>query len=80
MDEIRDVQELVRTTSQVISGAYSQVIRLARKYLFDKIYKLVEQLMGFLQLDSLLKDIAVKKAVDQIYCVCLLYTSDAADE
>ena len=25
--------------------------------------------MGFLQLDSLLKDIAVKKAVDQIYCV-----------
>ena len=69
MDEIRDVQELVRTTSQVISGAYSQVIRLARKYLFDKIYKLVEQLMGFLQLDSLLKDIAVKKAVDQIYCV-----------
>ena len=69
LDEIRDVQDLVRTTSQVISGAYSQVIRLARKFLFDKIYKLVEQLMGFLQLDSLLKDIAIKKAVDQIYCV-----------
>jgi hypothetical protein len=69
MDEIADVAELARTTAQVISGAYATVIRLARKYLFDKIYKLVENLMGFLQLDSLLKDIAVKKAVDSIYCV-----------
>ncbi len=69
MDEIRDVQKLVSDTAKLISGAYAQVIRLARKFLFDKIYKLVEQIMGFLQLDSLLKDIAVKKAVDAIYCV-----------
>ena len=69
MDELRDVQKLVRDTAQLISGAYAQVIRLARKFLFAKIYELVEQLMGFLQLDSLLKDIAVKKAVDSIYCV-----------
>tara|TARA_B100001769_G_scaffold248195_1_gene219739 strand:+ start:44 stop:2011 length:1968 start_codon:yes stop_codon:yes gene_type:complete len=69
MDEIRDVQKLVGDTAALIAGAYAQVIRLARKFLFDKIYKLVEQLMGFLQLDSLLKDIAVKKAVDSIYCL-----------
>ena len=69
MDELRDVQKLVSDTAQLISGAYAQVIRLARKFLFAKIYELVEQLMGFLQLDSLLKDIAVKKAVDSIYCV-----------
>ena len=69
MDELRDVQKLVSDTAQIISGAYAQVIRLARKFLFAKIYDLVEKLMGFLQLDSLLKDIAVKKAVDQIYCV-----------
>ena len=69
MDELRDVQALVRQTAQLISGAYAQVIRLARKFLFAKIYELVEQLMGFLQLDSLLKDIAVKKAVDSINCV-----------
>ena len=68
-DEIRDVAGLVRQTSELIAGAYAQVIRLARKFLFSKIYELVEQLMGFLQLDSLLKDIAVKKAVDTIYCV-----------
>ena len=69
MDEIRDVQKLVSDTAEIIAGAYAQVIRLARKFLFAKIYDLVEQLMGFLQLDSLLKDIAVKKAVDQINCV-----------
>ena len=69
MDEIRDVQKLVSDTAQIISGAYAQVIRLARKFLLAKIYDLVEKLMGFLQLDSLLKDLAVKKAVDQIYCV-----------
>ena len=69
MDEIRDVQKLVGETAQLISGAYAQVIRLARKFLFSKIYELAETLMGFLQLDSLLKDIAVKKATDQIYCV-----------
>ena len=69
MDEIRDIAGLVRQTSELIAGAYAQVIRLARKFLFSKIYELVEQLMGFLQLDSLLKDIAVKKAVDSIYCV-----------
>ena len=69
MDEMRDVQKLVADTAEIIAGAYAQVIRLARKFLFAKIYDLVEELMGFLQLDSLLKDIAVKKAVDQIYCV-----------
>ena len=69
MDEIKDVQKLVGDTAELISGAYAQVIRLARKFLFSKIYELAETLMGFLQLDSLLKDIAVKKATDKIYCV-----------
>ena len=69
MNELRDVRALVRQTSYIISNAYSQVIRLARKYLFDKIYKLVEQILGLTQLDSLLKDIAVKKSIDTIYCV-----------
>ena len=69
MDELKDVQKLVSDTAELISGAYAQVIRLARKFLFSKIYELAETLMGFLQLDSLLKDIAVKKATDKIYCV-----------
>ena len=69
MDELQDVQKLVSDTAELISGAYATVIRLARKFLFSKIYELAETLMGFLQLDSLLKDIAVKKAVDSIYCV-----------
>ena len=69
MDELQDVQKLVSDTAELISGAYATVIRLARKFLFSKIYELAETLMGFLQLDSLLKDIAVKKAVDTIYCL-----------
>ena len=69
LDEMKDVQKLVSDTAEIISGAYATVIRLARKFLFSKIYELAETLMGFLQLDSLLKDIAVKKAVDSIYCV-----------
>lgn len=69
LDELKDVQKLVSDTAELISGAYATVIRLARKFLFAKIYDLVETIMGFLQLDSLLKDIAVKKAVDSIYCV-----------
>ena len=68
LDEMKDVQKLVSDTAELISGAYATVIRLARKFLFSKIYELAETLMGFLQLDSLLKDIAVKKAVDSIYC------------
>ena len=44
MDELRDVQKLVSDTAQIISGAYAQVIRLARKFLFAKIYDLVEKL------------------------------------
>ena len=68
MDELQDVQKLVSDTAELISGAYATVIRLARKFLFSKIYELAETMMGFLQLDSLLKDISVKKAVDSIYC------------
>ena len=69
MDEMRDVQKLVGETAQVISDSYAQVIRLSRSFLFAKIAELSEDTMGFLQLDSLLKDIEVKKAKDSIYCL-----------
>ncbi len=69
MDEMRDIQKLVGETAQVISDSYAQVIRLSRSYLYDKIADLSEDMMGFLQLDSLLKDIEIKKAKDSIYCL-----------
>ena len=69
MDEMRDIQKLVGETAQVISDSYSQVIRLSRSFLFAKIAELSEDMMGFMQLDSLLKDISVKKAKDSIYCL-----------
>jgi len=69
MDEMRDIQKLVGETAQVISDSYAQVIRLSRSFLFAKIAELSEDMMGFMQLDSLLKDISVKKAKDSIYCL-----------
>ena len=69
MDEMRDIQKLVGETAQVISDSYAQVIRLSRSFLYAKIAELSEDMMGFLQLDSLLKDIQVKKAKDSIYCL-----------
>ena len=69
MDEMRDIQKLVGETAQVISDSYAQVIRLSRSFLFAKIAELSEDMMGFMQLDSLMKDISVKKAKDSIYCL-----------
>lgn len=69
MDEMRDIQKLVGDTAQVISDSYAQVIRLSRSFLYAKIAELSEDMMGFLQLDSLLKDIKVKQAKDSIYCL-----------
>ena len=69
MDEMRDIQKLVGETAQIISDSYAQVIRLSRSFLYAKIAELSEDTMGFLQLDSLLKDIEVKKAKDSIYCL-----------
>ena len=37
--------------------------------MFQKIFDLVKKIVSFLIPDSLLKDIAVKKAVDQIFCL-----------
>ena len=69
LNQFANVTSLVQQTASAIGGAFTQLIRLARKFLFQKIFELVKKIIGFLFPDSLLKDIAVKKAVDQIYCI-----------
>lgn len=69
LNQFANIGELVSQTASIISGAFTQLIRLARKFLFQKIFELVKKIVSFLIPDSLLKDIAVKKAVDQIFCL-----------
>ena len=69
LNQFTNIRGLVSQTASVISGAFTQLIRLARKFLFQKIFELVKNIVSFLIPDSLLKDIAVKKAVDQIFCL-----------
>ena len=69
LNQIYDIKNLVKRISKLISRQFAKLIRLARKFMFEKIYKLVEQALGFLIPDNLLKDIAIKKSIDGIYCV-----------
>ena len=69
LNTFTNIDALVSQTASAISGAFTQLIRLARKFLFQKIFDLVKKIVSFLIPDSLLKDIAVKKAVDQIFCL-----------
>ena len=69
LNAFTNITSLVQQTASLITGAFTQLIRLARKFLFQKIFELVKKIVSFLIPDSLLKDIAVKKAVDQIYCL-----------
>jgi hypothetical protein len=69
LNQIVNIPSLVGQTATLISGAFSQLIRLARKYLFQKIYNGVKDLLNFLLPDSLMKDIAIKKAMDTIFCL-----------
>ena len=66
---ISDIPALIRQASSIISGAFASLFRLARKFLFEEIYKIVESIIDFLVPESFLKDIAIKKAVDTIFCV-----------
>ena len=69
VNEIVNITSLVGQTASLITGAFSAIIRQARKFLFKKIYNLIKDILNFLIPDSFLKDIAVRKAMDTIYCL-----------
>ena len=69
LGQIKNIPALISQTADIIAGAFSTGIRLARKYLFQEINTKVQALISFLVPDSLLKDIAVSKAIDTIYCI-----------
>jgi len=69
LGELADIPSLINETSDLISGAFSELIRQARKYLFRKIFNGVKNLLNFIFPESFLKDIAVKKSMDTIYCL-----------
>ncbi len=67
--EIYNVAALISSASTIIASGFAQLIRLARKFLFEQIKKLSENIVTFLLPDSLLKDIAISKAMDTIFCI-----------
>jgi hypothetical protein len=69
VNEIVNVVSLAGQVGDLIAGAFSALIRQARKFLFQKIYNLIKDILNFLIPDSFLKDIAVRKAMDTIYCL-----------
>jgi len=69
LNEITNVVSLAGQVGDLIAGAFSALIRQARKFLFQKIYNLIKDILNFLIPDSFLKDIAVRKAMDTIYCL-----------
>jgi len=69
LNEIADIGSLVNQIADLISGAFSELIRQARKYLFKKIFNTIKDLLNFILPESFLKDIAIKKSMDTIYCV-----------
>jgi len=69
VNELVNVVSLAGQTASLIAGAFSAIIRQARKFLFKKIYDLIKSILNFLIPDSFLKDIAVRKAMDTIYCL-----------
>jgi len=69
LNEIADIPSLINETADLISGAFSELMRQARKYLFRKIFNGVKDLLNFIFPESFLKDIAIKKSMDTIYCV-----------
>ena len=69
LGQIKNIPALISQTASIVAGAFSTGIRLARKFLFQEINTKVQALISFLVPDSLLKDIAVSKAIDTIYCI-----------
>ena len=69
LGEIYNIQALISSSATIIAGGFAQLIRLSRKFLFQEIKKISENIVTFLLPDSLLKDIAISKAMDTIFCV-----------
>ena len=69
LGQIANIPTLINQTADLIAGSFSALIRVARKFLFQKIYSIVNEILNFIVPESLLKDIAIKKALDTIFCV-----------
>ena len=68
LNVIVDIPGLIFDAATIISGLFSQIMRSARKWLFKQINDQVKKLINFLIPDSLLKEIAIGKAMDAIFC------------
>jgi hypothetical protein len=66
LNEIVKIDQLILEAANAIAGLFAQILRTARKWLIKEIYSLVTNIPA---INNLLKDIAVGKAVDAIYCV-----------
>ena len=69
LNRIVDMDVEINKVSKEISGAMSGIVRGARLNLFKEINEKVDDAIDFLDPDYLIKNIEIKKAKDDIYCL-----------
>lgn len=69
LNEISSLPALVGQVGDIISSLFSKVIKEVRKYILGEIYDKFAKLVNMFVPDSLIKEIALFKATDALYCV-----------
>lgn len=69
LNEIQSASALVGQVGDIISGLFSIVIKETRKWILGEIYDKFAKLVNQFVPDSLIKEIAMFKATDALYCV-----------
>lgn len=69
LNEIQSLPALAGQAAEIISGLFSIIIKEARKWILTEIYDKFAKLVNSWLPDSLMKEIALLKATDSLYCV-----------
>jgi len=69
LNRIVNMDKEINKVSKEISGAMSGIVRKARNKLFEEINDKVDAAIDFLDPDKLIKDLEIKKAKDDVFCL-----------
>ena len=69
LNRIVNMDKEINKVSKEISGAMSGIVRKARNKLFEEINDKVDSAIDFLDPDKLIKDLEIKKAKDDVFCL-----------
>lgn len=69
LNEIQSLPALAAQSAEIISGLFSIILKETRKWILTEIYDKFAKLVNSWVPDSLLKEIALLKATDSLYCV-----------